>query len=146
MKSKFSRLSVFGLLSLVCLGILIPAGGWVYMTYQLEKATHRGVYASAEQAMRGLIATNYQDIQKIEIEYAGTNADSGRQPHVWFVVAKVWAGSRADGAPVGNDRHAYDFPGCFFLHTPAGWVFMPEGAFPELVGWWMEVYGLAGEV
>lgn len=146
MRSKWWRLSYFGLLCLVCLGVIIPAGGWLYMTYQLEKATQRGVYASAEEGMRAHIASDYRDIQKIEIEYAGVNAHSGKHPHVWFVIAKVWAGSRADGSSLGNEEHTYDYPGSYFLQTPAGWVFMNEGAFPELVGWWLEVYGLAGGI
>lgn len=30
------------------------------------------------------------------------------------------------------------------FNTKEGWVHMPEGAFPELIGFWMEVFGLAG--
>jgi hypothetical protein len=48
-----------------------------------------------------------------------------------------------DRAPVGYD-HADFFPGSFFIRVEEGWVHMPEGAFPKLIGWAMELYGLEG--
>jgi hypothetical protein len=94
--------------------------------------------------MLALVARNYIEPRKVEIIYAGTNSFDGSSPHVWYVIACVWGGKRADGSPVGSKRHDYDQPGHFFLHTKDGWVFVPEGAFPEFMGFWMKVYGLAG--
>jgi hypothetical protein len=128
---------------LTCLGIVFPSS-WAYTTSQLHVARSKGVFASAEEGMRALIARSYVQPDEIEIVYAGTNSFDGSNPHVWYVIACVWGGQRADGSPVGTEKHVYDQPGLFYLNTKEGWVFMPEGAFPELLGFWMKVYGLAG--
>jgi hypothetical protein len=94
--------------------------------------------------MRAIVARGYVQPDEIEIVYAGTNSFDGNNPHIWYVIACVWGGRRADSSPVGNEKHDYDQPGLFFLNTKEGWVWMPEGAFPGLVGFWMKVYGLAG--
>ena len=80
------------------------------------------------------------------IIHAGTNSFDGSDPHIWYVIACVWGGHRADdGLPTGHGgRHAYDQPGLFFVETRKGWVYMSEGLFPTVVGFWMKVFGLAG--
>jgi len=40
--------------------------------------------------------------------------------------------------------HVYDQPGNFFLAASDGWAHVSEGAFPEALGFWMRLYGLAG--
>jgi len=79
--------------------------------------------------MRALIAHRWRNVERIEIEYAGPNERDGRDPHVWFVSARVWL--------KGQER--YQVPGSFFLHVEEGWVHVPEGRLPELVGTWMEL-------
>jgi hypothetical protein len=94
--------------------------------------------------MRTLIARSYVAPGTIEIAYAGTNSFDGSEPHVWYVIACIWGGTRADGSPVGSARHAYDQPGSYFLAAKDGWVHVPEGALPEFIGYWMKVFALAG--
>jgi len=124
--------------------LMILASSWMYTVGHLELARREGIYSTPEQGMRQRIAKAYQGIQKIEIEHAGTNSFDGSDPHVGFVVAKVWADRHSDGSAVGNGRHNYEYPGSFYLHVKEGWIHMPEGAFPEFIGFWMKVYGLAG--
>ena len=131
-------------LPLMCAGMLLYTS-WVYTTGTLRAVRADGVYPSAEAAMNGLIARGYRNPTDTQIIYAGTNSFDGSNPNVWYVIACVWGGTRVDGTPVGSPRHpAYDQPGTFFLATKDGWVFVPEGAFPEMLGFWMRFYGLAG--
>ena len=32
----------------------------------------------------------------------------------------------------------------YYIHVKEGWANVAEGAFPELIGWVMEVYGMEG--
>ena len=117
---------------------------WVYATGTLAVLSARGVYPSAEDGMLALIEHGYVNPDDYQIIYAGTNSFDGSQPHVWYVIACVWGGTRADGSPVGSSRHDYDQPGVFFINTRDGWVFAPEGVFPVTLGYWMQLYDLAG--
>ena len=130
-------------LILDCTGLLIIPS-WIYTTSQLRLAARAGVYSSAEEGMLDHIARGYVEPDDTQIIYAGTNSFDGSKPHVWYVIACVWGGRRLDGSPTGSARHDYDQPGLFFLNTKEGWVFMPEAAFPGFLGFWMEVFGLAG--
>ncbi len=144
MKRRWLILLFVGMGVLLTVSLWVAIWGWGYTTLQLRLAEREGVYPSAREGMLDLIERSYRDIQKIELLHTGTNSFDGSRPHVWFVTAKVWAGTRADGSRVGNGSRDYDFPGSFFLHTRKGWVHVPEGAFPELMGFWMAVYDLAG--
>jgi hypothetical protein len=137
------RLALLICIPLTCIGSVL-APSWVYTTRQLRAARSAGVFSSAEDGMRAIVARGYVQPDEVEIVYAGTNSFDGSNPHIWYVIACVWGGRRADSSPVGTERHDYDQPGLFFLNTKEGWVWMPEGAFPGLVGFWMKVYGLAG--
>ena len=117
--------------------LLIPfliGSAWLHMTVVLALAKHEGIYASAEEGMRARIAHTWQNIDRIEIEYAGPNEKDGRDPHVWFVVARVWL--------QGQER--YQYPGSYFLHVNEGWVHVPEGRLPALVGAWMRLFHYTG--
>jgi hypothetical protein len=35
-------------------------------------------------------------------------------------------------------------PGCFWFNTSEEWIRISEAVFPEYLGSWMRVYGLAG--
>ena len=69
---------------------------WGYTTVRLELAKREGIYPTAEDAMRAHIARHWRGIERVEIEYAGPNEKDGSDPHVWFVMAKVWAARRGD--------------------------------------------------
>ncbi len=131
------------LIGLLCFGGLLIFF-WAYTTVQLNLASKKGVYPSAEEAMQAVIARSFIRTERYEIIYAGTNSFDGSSPQVWYVIACVWGGTRLDGSPVGSTKHDYDQPGTFFLHTRRGWVHMPEGALPEVIGFWMQVFDLSG--
>jgi hypothetical protein len=130
------------LIGAVLLCLLLAFFAWLHAVGNLYIARRDGVYPNPEAGMRGLIAQGYSGIQKVEIDYAGTNSFDGSQPHVWYVIAKVWADSRSDGSPL--HKFGYDNPGSFFLRVRDGWVHVPEEAFPELVGLSMDIFGLEG--
>ncbi len=88
--------------------------------------------------MRALIARHYGGVEKVEIVGAGAEMFDDLQ----FVVAHVWAGSRADGR--GFAGRAYDNPGWFFLREEGGWVFVPEGRYPWVIALGKTVFGLRG--
>lgn len=113
-----------------------------YTTLVVNRARVRGLYPTAEAAMRQLIQEKYVDIQRVTIFYAGPNAGDGSDPHVWYVIAEVRAKNRTDGSLLGD--HNCDAPGTFFLQTHDGWFYVPEGAFPGMLGKWMQSYDLAG--
>ena len=130
---------------IIALGGVLIVGvcSWIYTTTQLRIARSKGVYASAEQGMLAMVDEHYPADRDVKILYAGTNSFDGRQPHIWYVIAEVHASSRADGSELGHN--GCDAPGLFYLQTKEGWVFVPEGAFPEFIGFWMKVFDLAGE-
>jgi len=138
-KIRVIALSVFVLLLIpfICAG-----SAWLYTTSQLTLAKSRGIYESPEAGMLAMIKKSYGDISQATIEYSGPNSRNGKLPHVWFVVARVKADQRTDGKPVGNNRTRYEYPGLFYLKIREGWVFVPEGAFPVLIGRMMEVFGI----
>jgi hypothetical protein len=122
--------------------VALPIVGWSYTSIQLAHASARGVYDSAEEGMRSRLQEQYEGIEQIDVLYAGTNSFDGSRPHIWYVIAEVRARSRADGSSLGEN--GCDAPGSFFLQTKEGWVWMSEGWFPQSVGFWMDVFGMAG--
>lgn len=131
---------------LITLGVsvMVIAVSWLYTTVQLANARSKGEYASAEEGMLALMNKYYPPGYEAKIYYAGPNSHNGNKPHVWYVIAEVHASARADGSEMGIN--GCDAPGSFFLQTKAGkWVHVPEGAFPASMGFWMEVFDLAGE-
>ncbi len=133
--------TVFVLLLLV-FSTVVVFSSWAYTTTKLALARSEGVYPSAEQGMRTRLERAYVDISRLDILYAGPNSFDGSQPHIWYVIAEVRATMRAGGSRMG--ANGCDAPGSFFIETTDGWVHVPEGAFPEIVGFWMKVFGLAG--
>ena len=105
-------------------------------------ARSQGIYASPEQGMIERANTWYSGDPEVEIMYAGPNAHNGMQPHVWYVIAEVRVHARSAGSILGPDD--CDAPGSYFLQMRDGWVQIPEGNYPELMGIWMKVFGMAG--
>jgi hypothetical protein len=130
---------------IIALGTILAVGAcsWTYTTTQLRIASSKCVYATAERGMLANAEKHYSADRAVKILYAGTNSFDGSQPHVWYVIAEVRATSRADGSELGHN--GCDAPGSFYLQTKEGWVHVPEGAFPEFMGFWMKVFDMAGE-
>jgi hypothetical protein len=112
---------------------------WVYAVSQLSLAKNNGIYPSVEE---GVIQRNSQgwggaEVVRLEDVQASVNQHDGSQPHVWFGMARVYL----DRVPQGWDRTDYS-SGSYYLHVKEGWVHVPEGAFPEFIGWVMDLYNL----
>lgn len=136
---------VAALVLVIVLAVLLwPPALRAYAVAQIEAAKRDGVYATPEEGMRARIEQHYRDIDRVVIDHSGTNSFDGRLPHVWFVTARVYAAARGDGKAIPAGE--YDLPGSFFLHVDDGWVHVPEGAFPELIGGAMERFGLYGAI
>lgn len=131
------------LLAIAILTLVLIATLWFYTTLNLEIAKREGIYETPEDGMRVRVTESWIDVEKIEITYAGPNSFDGSNPHVWYVIARVWADRRANGKPI--HQRGYDSPGSFFLHVQEGWVHVPEGRFPELVGFGMQLFGLSAD-
>ena len=127
------------ILPFLLVGIGAP---WLHMTTTLALAKMEGIYPSAEEGFRSRLQRSYTGIERIEIEHAGPNSFDGSNPHVWFVAGKVWAAQRSNGEPLHSK--GYDFPGSYFLRVREGWVHVPEGRLPELVGAWMRLFHYSG--
>jgi hypothetical protein len=127
----------------VGLALAMVACSWTYTAVQLNIARAKGVYSSPEQGMIARAEQHYTVDRQVKILYAGTNSFDGTNPHIWYVIAEIRAASRVEASVTGFD--GCDAPGSFFLQTKEGWVHIPEGAFPEFLGFWMKVFGWAGE-
>jgi len=141
LRRLFIAVGLFLVLVLSFLVILLCLA-WIYTTSQISIARSSGVYPSAEQAMRSKLDKVYKGISRVDVLYAGPNSFDGSQSHIWYVIAEVRATSRADGSSLGHQ--GCDAPGSFFLQTKQGWVHVPEGAFPEILGFLMNLFGIAG--
>lgn len=141
MKKPLSWVALSGLIVIVSgLGGLFLL--WMYTTIRVESAKAQGIYPSPKEGMLALIHQRYQGIQKVEVDHEGTNYLNGSNPHIWYVTAKAWADTRSDGTPLHAD--GYDWPGSYFLRVDNGWVDMPEGAFPEMIGLGMKIFKIYG--
>lgn len=131
----------FSLLMTQSAPILI-ATSWLHMVMVLATAKRQGVYPTAADGMRARVAESWLDVENVEIVRAGPASFSGSDPHVWFVVAKVWAAKRGGGKPIG--QRGFDLGGSYFLHVQDGWVHVAEGSFPPLVGLCMRLFNYWG--
>ena len=137
---RSSRLAWIGL-GLVALVPMFFLCIWLYATSQLVLAKNEGIYATAEEAVIARISQDKGEAKVVRLEgvHASPNRKDGSQPHVWFGGATVYL----DRVPQGWDRTQYS-AGSYFIHVKEGWVHVSEGAFPEIIGWVMEFYGLEG--
>ncbi len=115
---------------------------WFHMLLTVEHAKREGVFATPQEGMHARVERSWIGVERVKIESAGPNNLDGSEPHVWFVTAKVWAAKRGDWKPVSG--RGYDVAGSFFLRVQDGWVHVPEGQFPELVGLCMRLFGYSG--
>jgi hypothetical protein len=136
---RFTRLAWAG----IGLAALVPmffACLWVYAASQLVLAKNAGVYPTVEAAIVGKNSQGWGGARVVRVENVHASPNSrDSQPHVWFGGAKVYL----DRVPQGGDLDNYS-SGSFYLHVRDGWVHVPEGAFPDFIGWVMELYNMEG--
>jgi hypothetical protein len=129
--------------------LLCGAGQVLYTINALGWARGEGVYDTPQQGVIARANRWYCGVEKIDIEQAATNSFDGSNPHIWYVIWRVTAKNRAPcdpdnpGPPLAHGKSS-EGGGNYYLNTREGWVYMPEGRFPELIGFWMKVLGLAG--
>jgi hypothetical protein len=140
---SLKRRSILIVGAILAFFIVVILSSLIYVGFELWAANNRGVHPSAKQAMLENIDVNYSEPYEAEIIYPGTNSFDSSNPQIWYVIACVWADARADGPPVGSEKNEYDQPGSFYLNTQDGWVRVPEGGMPGILGFWMKFYGLA---
>jgi hypothetical protein len=68
------------------------------------------------------ILHGYEGTERCEITYAGSISFDGRNPHIWYVISRVWTGKDSQTRSVGQDSKEYETPGRFWLNTKAEWV------------------------
>jgi hypothetical protein len=139
-KRRFPRLAWVGL-GLAASVPLCFLWIWISATSTLALAKSNGIYATVEEAVIAQANQGWGGAEVIRVEnvHAGPNRRDGSQPYVWFGGATVYL----DRVPEGGHRTIYS-TGSYYIHVREGWVFVPEGAFPEFIGWVMELYGLEG--
>lgn len=111
---------------------------WVYTASQLALAKNEGIYSTVEEAViaRNSRSIGGAEVVSIEDIWAEPNSRTA-QPHVWFGGATVYL----DRIPEGYNWDHYN-TGSFYIHVREGWVHVSEGAFPEFIGWVMELYDM----
>ena len=138
---RLPRLARVGL-GLAALVPLFFVCSWVYAASQLALAKNAGVYPTVEQAIIAEYSQGWGDAEVVRIEgvRAGPNRPDA-QPHVWFGGAYV----TLDKVPQGWEADDPHFSGgSYYIHVKDGWVLVGEGAFPEFIGWVMELYNMEG--
>ena len=145
---RSSKLLRVGLIALCMMAVALgfTFWSWSFTTSRLNAARSMGVFPSPSEGMLTLVHSEYIGIQEARIADAQQETfPLGGGPHIWYVIACVWADSRADGSPVGSPTHDFDAPGYAFVDTHEGWVRMPESSWPIFVGFWMPIFDLAGD-
>ena len=111
---------------------------WAYAASRLTLAKNEGIYATVEEAVIANNSQGFGGAEVVQIENVHASPSSrNAQPHVWFGGATVYM----DRVPAGYNWDHYS-AGSYYIHVREGWVLMPEGAFPEFIGWVMELYNM----
>lgn len=129
-------------LALIALVPVFFACLWVYATSQLALAKAAGVYDTPEAAVIARSSQGWGEAEVVGVENVRVSPNSDTaQPHVWFGGATVTLDRPLPGSDHDYIKHT---TGSFYLRVREGWVYVPEGAFPEIIGWAMELYGMEG--
>ncbi|HMN60993.1 MAG TPA: hypothetical protein PJ988_11545 [Anaerolinea sp.] len=127
-------------LGLAALVPLFFGCSWAYAASQLALAKNAGVYPTVEQAILANSGQGFGGAKVVRIEDVRAQPNTrDALPHVWFGGATVYL----DRVPAGHTWDHYQ-TGSFYLHVKDGWVHVGEGAFPEFIGWVMELYHMEG--
>ena len=141
-----SKLRRVGLIAIfvIAAAFTFILGSWLFMMIRINSARSIGVFPTPAEGMLTQVRSGWIGIQEAKIVQAVPETAPGGGAHVWFVVACVWAESKADGSAVGSPTHDFDAPASYFVDTYEGWVLMP-GVSTPFVGFWMKVFRLAGD-
>lgn len=124
----------------VVLAILFIAGSWVYATSQLALAKQQGIYPTPQEAVVARSSQGWGGASVVRLEDVWAEPSRREaQSHVWFGGATVFL----DQIPQGYHKLQFS-TGSYYLQVREGWVHVPEGAFPEFIGWVMELFNLEG--
>ena len=137
MNRKRKVLLTIGVFLFLAIGLALTTV-YTHSKLQLTILHSKVAYPTPEEGMLSLVHNNYNHIQKVEI----VHSDRELFDNLYFVEAHVWAYSRSDGK--GFRSRDYDNPGSFFLRMQDGWVFVPEGKFPEVIAFGMRLFNLSG--
>jgi hypothetical protein len=118
---------IWGIFACVLLAAAYTGGTLAYLR-------SRGVYPSAEAGMWALIERGYRNPELVEIIYAGTNSFDGSDPNVWYVIACVWGGERADGARSATSSTATTSRGASSWRRPTAGCMPRKGCSPSCSG------------
>ena len=128
-----SKLRRVGLIAIFAIAVAFTfiLGSWFFTMNRINSARSIGVFPSPAEGMLTQVRSGWIGIQEARIVQAVPETALGGGPNVWFVVACVWAESKADGSTVGSPTHDFDAPASYFVDTHEGWVMMP-GIQPSL--------------
>ena len=136
---RLPRLALFGI-GAAALILIFFACCLVYAASQLAWAKNEGIYPTVEEAVIRRNSQGWGGARVVRIENVRAEPNSrNAQPHVWFGTATVYM----DRAPQGRTWDHY-LAGSFYIHVREGWVHVPEEAFPEFIGWVMELFNMEG--
>jgi len=137
--TRRDRVRLLLLASLLLIPLLV-AGPWAYAVARLEMAKREGVYATPEEAVRARAATvEGVEVERIQMMWDGPSDPDGTLPHVWFAGANV-----IYDRPHPYTGRRFNSMGSYYIRVEEGWVHVPEGAFPTLIGRLMTIYHLEG--
>jgi hypothetical protein len=113
---------------------------WAYAASQLTLAKSKGIYPTIEEAVIEINSQGWGDGKVVRIDNVRVGPNrTDAQPHVWFAGADVYL----DRIPQAGRWDHYS-SGSFYIRVREGWVHVSEGAFPEFIGWVMELYNMEG--
>jgi hypothetical protein len=119
-----------------------------YPIAALAYARSNGVYRSPQEGVAANASRWYCGFERVEIDQATTNSFDESNPHIWYVIYRVYASSHPPCDPIHPGSAllygTYERGGTYYLDMHDGWVMMGEGYFPEYIGAWMKVMGQAG--
>lgn len=149
MQAKRKRIVRKAVLIFLLIMLLACASAPVWYTLAaLALVRGQGVYQTPQAGVIARANQYYCGVEKVVIDQAATNSFDGSNPHVWYVIYTVCAKNRTPcdpahpGAPLYHQT--FERGGNFYLNVRGGWVMVPEGMFPEFIGFWMKVLGQAG--
>ena len=144
MNTRKARKSWQRIALLLCVSLLLVlACSLIYSLSAIRAVRADGIYTSPQEGVTQRAHRYYQNVTKIDIRSARVNSHNGSNPHIWFVIYEIYADRRADDSPLAHNA-AHEGGGNYYLHMKDGWVYVPEGYFPEMLGLWMKILSWAG--